>query len=79
VAECVRSGAGRHVDIEDAQGRELEAEWRPLHHQPLVHSPGALTQILKSQCPSICTNINDMYNNDVGKGGVRVYEAYEVK
>jgi hypothetical protein len=23
-------------------------------------------------------NINDMYNNDVGKGGVRVYEAYEV-
>jgi hypothetical protein len=24
-------------------------------------------------------NINDMYNNDVGKGGVRVYEAYEVK
>jgi hypothetical protein len=24
-------------------------------------------------------NINDTYNNDVGKGGVRVYEAYEVK
>ena len=24
-------------------------------------------------------NIIDMYNNDVGKGGVRVYEAYEVK
>jgi hypothetical protein len=24
-------------------------------------------------------NINDMYNNDVGKGRVRVYEAYEVK
>jgi hypothetical protein len=24
-------------------------------------------------------NLNDMYNNDVGKGGVRVYEAYEVK
>ena len=24
-------------------------------------------------------NINDMYNNDVGKGEVRVYEAYEVK
>jgi hypothetical protein len=24
-------------------------------------------------------NINDKYNNDVGKGGVRVYEAYEVK
>ena len=24
-------------------------------------------------------NINDMYNNDGGKGGVRVYEAYEVK
>ena len=24
-------------------------------------------------------NINDMYNNDVGKGGVRAYEAYEVK
>jgi hypothetical protein len=26
-------------------------------------------------------NVNDMYNNDVGvgKGGVRVYEAYEVK
>ena len=23
--------------------------------------------------------INEMYNNDVGKGGVRVYEAYEVK
>jgi hypothetical protein len=23
--------------------------------------------------------LNDMYNNDVGKGGVRVYEAYEVK
>jgi hypothetical protein len=23
--------------------------------------------------------INDMYNNDVGEGGVRVYEAYEVK
>ena len=24
-------------------------------------------------------NINDMYNNDVGKGGVLVYETYEVK
>ena len=24
-------------------------------------------------------NINDMYNNDVGKGGVRGYEAYEEK
>jgi hypothetical protein len=24
-------------------------------------------------------NISDMYNNDVGKGGVRIYEAYEVK
>ena len=24
-------------------------------------------------------NINDMYNNDVGKGGVWVYGAYEVK
>jgi hypothetical protein len=24
-------------------------------------------------------NINDMYDNDVGEGGVRVYEAYEVK
>ena len=24
-------------------------------------------------------NINDMYNNDVGKGGVYAYEAYEVK
>ena len=24
-------------------------------------------------------DINDMYNNDVGRGGVRVYEAYEVK
>ena len=24
-------------------------------------------------------NINDMYNNDVGKGGVYVYKAYEVK
>jgi hypothetical protein len=24
-------------------------------------------------------NINDMYINDVGKGGERVYEAYEVK
>jgi hypothetical protein len=24
-------------------------------------------------------NINDMYNNDVGKGGVRVDEAYEVQ
>jgi hypothetical protein len=24
-------------------------------------------------------NIKDMYNNDVGKGGVRVYEAYEVQ
>jgi hypothetical protein len=23
-------------------------------------------------------HINDMYNNDVGKGGVRFYEAYEV-
>ena len=23
--------------------------------------------------------INDMYNNHDGKGGVRVYEAYEVK
>jgi len=22
---------------------------------------------------------NDMYNNDVGKGGVYAYEAYEVK
>ena len=25
------------------------------------------------------TNINDMYNYDVGKGGVYVYEAYEAK
>jgi hypothetical protein len=24
-------------------------------------------------------SINDMYNNDVGKGGVYAYEAYEVK
>ena len=24
-------------------------------------------------------NINDMYINDVGRGGMRVYEAYEVK
>jgi hypothetical protein len=24
-------------------------------------------------------NINDMYNNDVGKGVVWAYEAYEVK
>ncbi len=24
-------------------------------------------------------NINDMYNNDGGQGGVRGYEAYEVK
>jgi hypothetical protein len=24
-------------------------------------------------------NINDMYNNAVGKRGVRLYEAYEVK
>ena len=24
-------------------------------------------------------NLNDMYNNDVGKGGVYAYEAYEVK
>jgi hypothetical protein len=24
-------------------------------------------------------NINDMYNNDVSKGGVRVYAPYEVK
>jgi hypothetical protein len=24
-------------------------------------------------------NINDMYNNDVGKRGVRVCDAYEVK
>jgi len=24
-------------------------------------------------------NMNDMYNDDVGKGGVRVYEANEVK
>ena len=24
-------------------------------------------------------NINDMYNNDVGKGEVRVYEGHEVK
>jgi hypothetical protein len=24
-------------------------------------------------------NIKDMYNNNVGKGGVRVYEAYEVQ
>ena len=24
-------------------------------------------------------NINDMFKNDVGKGGVRVYEAYEVQ
>ena len=23
--------------------------------------------------------LNDMYNNDVGKGGVYAYEAYEVK
>ena len=24
-------------------------------------------------------NINDMYNNDVGKGGAYAYEAYEAK
>ena len=24
-------------------------------------------------------NINDIYNNDVANGGVRVYEDYEVK
>ena len=24
-------------------------------------------------------NINDMYNNDVGKGGVYAHEPYEVK
>ena len=24
-------------------------------------------------------NIKDMHNNDVGKGGVRVYEGHEVK
>jgi hypothetical protein len=24
-------------------------------------------------------DMNDMYNNDVGKGGVYAYEAYEVK
>jgi cell division septum initiation protein DivIVA len=24
-------------------------------------------------------NMQDVYNNDVGKGGVRVYEAHEVK
>jgi hypothetical protein len=24
-------------------------------------------------------NINDIYNNDVGKGGVYDYDAYEVK
>jgi hypothetical protein len=24
-------------------------------------------------------DINDMYKNDVGKGGVNAYEAYEVK
>jgi len=24
-------------------------------------------------------NINDMYNNDVGKGAVYAYEAYEAK
>jgi len=24
-------------------------------------------------------NVNEMYNKDVGKWGVRVYEAYEVK
>jgi hypothetical protein len=24
-------------------------------------------------------NLKDMYHNDVGKGGARVYEAYEVK
>jgi len=24
-------------------------------------------------------NINDMYNNDVGQGGVYAYEAYEAK
>jgi hypothetical protein len=24
-------------------------------------------------------NINDMYNNDVGKGGTRGYEAHKVK
>ena len=25
------------------------------------------------------SNVKDMYNNDVGKGGVRVSEAHEVK
>jgi hypothetical protein len=24
-------------------------------------------------------NINDMHNNDVGKGGVYAYEAYQIK
>jgi hypothetical protein len=27
----------------------------------------------------VLININDMCDNDFGKGGVRVYEAYEVK
>jgi hypothetical protein len=26
-----------------------------------------------------CMSINDMYNNDVGKGGAQGCEAYEVK
>jgi hypothetical protein len=34
---------------------------------------------LRNGCKRWFIDIKDMYNNDVGKGGVRVYEAYEVQ
>jgi hypothetical protein len=33
----------------------------------------------ESQSYGVGVSSIDMYNNDVGKGGARVYEAYEVK
>ena len=34
---------------------------------------------LQGGCIGCFINIKDMYNNEVGKGGVYHYEAYEVK
>ena len=50
------------------------------------HSHSRLNYLNAAHCVAIMNGrrdgfiiIKDMYNDDVGKGGVRVYEAYEVK
>ena len=43
------------------------------HHENLGHRLGVMGLRVGF------ININDMYNNDVGKGGAYDYEAYEAK